>query len=108
MATVVPLELTQVASKILRFISLFPPVPVFPKVVNYLGNPYIYAPADYSQDNNMIFPQDYVRDNSLLSFGFPHSIDGPITSLTDPPGVFSIPPNAYAFVARVGAIPRIR
>ena len=97
MATVVPINLSTTCSKILRVISLFPPVPVFPKIVNYLGNPFITAPADYAQDNNLIFPQDYVRDESIISFGFPHSLNLPIAGLTDLPGVFSIPPNAYSY-----------
>jgi hypothetical protein len=86
MATVVPLNLSQIASKINRVISLYPPVPVFQPYFNSNGAP--------------TFPtsSEYTRDESIISFGFPHSIDGPIVGAVDGPGVFSLPPNAYAIV----------
>jgi len=85
MPTVIPINLSLLASQVLRIISLYPPVPVFPNSFNNAGYPVFETPSQY------------VRDTSITSFGYPHSPDSPFT-LVDVPGVFSVPANAYSFV----------
>lgn len=85
MATVVPVNLSMLASQVLRIISLYPPVPSFQNKFDNSGYPVFVTPDNYS------------RDTSITSFGFPHSVDSPY-AIVDNPNVFSVPTNAYAYV----------
>ena len=87
MAVVVPIRLiaTTQTSNIVRVISLYPPVPAWQNSIE----PTI---------PNFVQAQNFTRDTSLVSFGFPHSlnIDPDVVQPTDP--VYPIPPNAYTIV----------
>jgi hypothetical protein len=88
MAIVIPVKLSNAAANVLQVVCLYPPVPA------------------YQPD---LSPSQFQRDTSAVSFGFPFSIDTPydnidLTSPTasatgsDIPGVYPIPPNAYALL----------
>lgn len=85
MSIVIPLNLSTVASQILRIIHLYPANPSFNNYVNNFG----FA----------VFPDvsTYQRDLAKISTAFPYSFDEPYT-LLDAPGVFSLPKNAYSSV----------
>ena len=82
MAVIIPINLTRQAVSVLRVISLYPSVPAYQNSTNS------FEPIIAQQAN-------YTRDTSIVSFGFPHSLDNGY-SPTDGYGVFSVPANAYA------------
>ena len=82
MAIVVPLNLSQNATSILRVLSLYNCVPALQSY-------------DVGASPVLALPSQFTRDTSLVSFGFPHSFDNAY-SPTDGAGVFSLPQNAYA------------
>jgi len=85
MATVIPISLPELATQILRVISLYPMIPAFQNTFDYANYPVF------------IMPENLTRDTSITSFGFPHSVDSPF-AIVDPPNVFSLPANSYAYV----------
>lgn len=93
MATIIPINLSQVCHQVLRVIALYPPVPVIQN--NVVGS---------SEANPT--PAKYTRDESILSFGFPVSRDVDAQVLNFVSGnstvynnnVFPIPVNTYVTV----------
>jgi hypothetical protein len=88
MSIVVPIKLSNPTTNILQVISLFPPSPIF-------------QPG--------IAPSAFVRDTSVVSFGFPFSVDTPFDGIdlttasvsatgSDLPNVYPLPPNSYALL----------
>lgn len=85
MSVVIPFNLSNLSSQILRITSLYPCNPAFQNT--------------FSQNGYPVFPpvSSYQRDLAKVSTGFPYSYDVPF-SLVDEPGVFSLPKNAYSLV----------